>query len=200
MRLVATQKQGALLYSFLVQPLLAPLYPSALPTTVHSLSSCSKDPLLESVRGHWTSWEPSAAWMAAALPRAGRNSSKHHHIWSACETICFPVFHSFLITVALPPAFPFSATGTCYRLAVWADSVLMQEVPVSKLPPLFPDTLKESNTHGQQSDFIRVPASPRKPGLAGKGNLGLETGDSTEALALPPAFYGLVSSSVNWDN
>lgn len=133
--------------------------------------------------------------MGVALPRAGRNSSKHHHIWPACETICFPVFHSFLITIELPHAFPFSATGTRYRLAVWVDSVLMQEVPVSKLPLLFPDTLKESNTHGQQSDFIRVPASPRKPGLAGKGNPGLETRDSPEALVLPPAFYGLVSSS-----
>lgn len=47
MRLAATQKQGALLFSFLVLPLLAPLYSSALHTTVHSLSSCSKDPLLE---------------------------------------------------------------------------------------------------------------------------------------------------------
>lgn len=135
--------------------------------------------------------------MAVVLPRVGRISSKHHHIWPACETICFPVSHSFLITIELPHAFSFSATGTRYRLAVWVDSVLTQEVPVSKLPPLFPDTLKKSNTHGQQSDSIRVPASPRKPGLAGKGNPGLQTGDSTEALTLPPASYGLVSSSVN---
>lgn len=75
--------------------------------------------------------------MVTTLPRAGRNSSKQHRIWPACETICFPVFHSFLITIELPHAFPLSATGTHYQLALCVNLVLMQEVPVSKFPPCF---------------------------------------------------------------
>lgn len=161
MRLAATQKQGALLYSFLVLPLLAPLYSSALHTTVHNLSSCSKDPLLE-LPGALDILRAFCSMNGSRFAKSRKDliqappylACLWDHLFS-----CFPLILNYNRAAS---CISFSATGTRYRLAVWVDSVLTLEVPVSKLPPCFqthwrsPTPMANSQT---PLEFLLLPES-----------------------------------------
>lgn len=118
MRLAATQKQGALLYSFLVLPLRAPLYSSALRTIVHSLSSCSKDPLLE-LPGALDILRAFCSMNGSRFAKSRKDliqappylACLWDHLFS-----CFPLILNYNQAAS---CISFSATGTRYRLAVW---------------------------------------------------------------------------------